>query len=260
MNRMVEIDFPPKRIVSLVPSQTELLYDLGLKDEVIGQTIFCIHPPSMHLEKARVGGTKKINLTIIESLKPDLIIGNKEENDQTQVEELMKHYPVWMSDIKTLEDALGMIIKVGELVDKKEKAIEISTKIKSGFDSLAISQSHNLTLYLIWREPYMAAGNDTFINDMLKRCGLKNACNSMNSRYPEIDLITLQKLNPKFIFLSSEPYPFKQKHIDELKNSCPDSEILLVDGELFSWYGSRLVHSIEYFTSLMNVIAPPSHL
>ncbi len=251
MNRKIEIDFPPKRIVSLVPSQTELLYDLGLKDEVVGQTIFCIHPDEMHKTKPRVGGTKKLHFNSIEKLKPDLIIGNKEENDQLQIEKLMKHYPVWMSDIKTLNDALDMIEKVGEMVDRKQSAIDISTKIKSGFDSIVTSHIDHPTAYLIWREPYMAAGNDTFINDMLKRCGLKNVFENELSRYPEISIDKLHTLNPKFILLSSEPYPFKQKHIEELTVICPDSLILLVDGELFSWYGSRLQKSIEYFKQLI---------
>jgi ABC-type Fe3+-hydroxamate transport system substrate-binding protein len=131
MNRQVEISFPPKRIVSLVPSQTELLYYLGLKDEVVGQTLFCIHPEEMHKTKPRVGGTKQYKFDVIAELKPDLIIGNKEENEREGIEALAKLYPVWMSDIKTLNDALDMMTGIGELVNKKEKALELTTEIKN---------------------------------------------------------------------------------------------------------------------------------
>ena len=252
LNRKVEINFPPKRIISLVPSQTELLYDLGLDDEVVGQTIFCIHPYDKHQSKPRIGGTKKLNLDKIAELKPDLIIGNKEENDQSQIEALMKLYPVWMSDIKMLDDALNMIERVGELVNKKDDALKISIEIKNSFTQLThhLSPKTPQSLYLIWREPYMAAGKNTFIDDMLKRCGFKNVVEE--SRYPEISVNTLQLLNPELILLSSEPYPFKQKHIDELQSSCPNSKIMLVDGELFSWYGSRLLKSVSYFKSLVS--------
>lgn len=255
MNRHVEIDFPPKRIVSLVPSQTELLYDLGLDEEVVGQTVFCIHPEKSYQTKPRVGGTKKVNFDIIAKLKPDLIIGNKEENDQSQIEKLIKFYPVWMSDIKTLNDALDMIEKVGDIVDKKENAKRISNQIFIKFYSLPASNLHLPTVYLIWRNPYMAAGKDTFINDMLHRCGMKNVATNETFRYPEITELKLQTLNPKLILLSSEPYPFKQKHIDELNVICPEAKVILVDGELFSWYGSRLLKSVEYFLQLKDMLA-----
>jgi ABC-type Fe3+-hydroxamate transport system substrate-binding protein len=250
MSRVVEIKFPPLRIVSLVPSQTELLYDLGLKDEVVGQTLFCIHPNNMHQEKIRVGGTKKMDLRIIEQLKPDLIIGNKEENDQSQIEELMKYYPVWMSDIKTLEDALDMIERVGEMVDRIGNAKKISSDIKDKFEMLSVFETELSVAYLIWRKPYMAAGGNTFINDMLSRCGYKNLLSSEITRYPELTKDQIQTLNPGIIFLSSEPYPFKQKHIGELNVICPDAKVFLVDGELFSWYGSRLMKSAKYFLEL----------
>src|SRR4051812_11307667 len=116
MGNAVELEGPPSRIVSLVPSQTELLFYLGLDKEVAGITKFCIHPAEMFHSKPRVGGTKKYDFEKIRQLAPDLIIGNKEENEQKQVEELQKLYPVWMSDIRNLADALQMIRSVGELV------------------------------------------------------------------------------------------------------------------------------------------------
>src|ERR1700741_1030662 len=116
MNREIELKGSPKRIISLVPSQTELLWHLGLREELVGITKFCVHPEEMFHTKPRVGGTKKFDLKKIAELKPDLIIGNKEENEQVQIEELMKQYPVWMSDITNLDQALDMISRVGALV------------------------------------------------------------------------------------------------------------------------------------------------
>ena len=256
MERKIEVPFPPKRIISLVSSQTELLYDLGLRDEVVGQTLFCIHPKEMHDTKPRIGGTKKLQMDKIAALKPDLIIGNKEENEQSQIEELMKLYPVWMSDIKNLDDSLNMIDRIGDLVGRSSEAMQIGQKIRNGFNELKPIKQQPTTnksvLYLIWRKPWMAAGRDTFINDMLQRCGFENAISSSISRYPEISDDDIRNMKPNYIFLSSEPYPFKEEHIAEFQAISPSSRILLVDGEMFSWYGSRLLKSASYFKELFN--------
>ncbi|MDZ4758841.1 MAG: helical backbone metal receptor [Bacteroidota bacterium] len=246
MGRDIIVPRYPKRIVSLVPSQTELLYELGLTDEVVGQTIFCIHPLEQHGVKPRIGGTKKLSFEKIAALKPDLIIGNKEENEQGQIEELMKHYPVWMSDIKTLEDACEMIVAVGSVVGKNKEAIELKSKIVFGFESLPKIHPASC-LYFIWRKPWMVAGHDTFIADMLNRIGLANLANTFDGRYPILTHDDIRKLSPQYILLSSEPYPFADKHIKELESICPNSKIVLVNGEMFSWYGSRLVDSIDFF-------------
>ncbi len=252
MGRRVSFNYPPKRIISLVPSQTELLYDLGLKNEVIAQTIFCIHPKEMHESKLKIGGTKKLKMDLIKSLQPDLIIGNKEENEQQQIEELMLEFPVWMSDIKDLKDALIMIEQVGVLVGKTEEANKIAENIHLDFEDLLVQTETKKCLYLIWRAPWMAAGNDTFINDMMKRMGLINVVSNEFARYPQLTNENLLELNPELILLSSEPYPFNEKHIEELKSFLPKAKVLLVDGELFSWYGSRLLKSVKYFNNLMS--------
>lgn len=271
MGRKVEVNFPPQRIVSLVPSQTELLYDLGLTDEVVGQTLFCIHPETQHKTKPRVGGTKNFKLEKIAVLNPDLIIGNKEENDQKGIEELAKHFPVWMSDIQTLEDSMEMIRQIGVLLQKEQEAIMLVDRIQESFKKLdvggwrldqtltsnvkqQIPNNKLQTAYFIWRNPWMVAGHDTFITDMLTRLGFENVFATERSRYPEITGEMITNSNIDLILLSSEPYPFKQEHIDELQILCPKAKILLVDGELFSWYGSRLVHSANYFRALLKQI------
>lgn len=255
LNRKIELPFPPKRIISLVPSQTELLYDLGLRDEVVGITKFCVHPNKWLTTKTHIGGTKKIDFEIIKQLNPDLIIGNKEENDKEQIEELMKHYNVWMSDIYTLKDALNMIVQVGTLVGKEEDAIHLKLKTESAFNPSQPPQrggeSTHKVAYFIWRKPFMVAGNNTFINDMLARCSFVNVFATKDfTRYPEINSQQIAKANPQLILLSSEPYPFKEKHIQEFQIICPNAKIMIVDGEMFSWYGSRLLHSPAYFEKL----------
>jgi len=252
MNRAVEIPSAPQRIISLVPSQTELLFDLGLDDEIVGITKFCIHPEDKVKSKAKIGGTKQLNIDLIKKLKPDLVIGNKEENEQDQIEELMRHFPVWMSDISNLEYALDMIGKVGEITGKIDGATTLASTIKQQFINITITQSSLKAAYFIWRKPYMIAGKGTFIDDMLKKCGLTNAFDA--GRYPEVTAEQLIQTKPDLIFLSSEPYPFKEKHIAEFKTICPKATVKVVDGEMFSWYGSRLLQAPGYFEELNRLI------
>ena len=252
LGRSVSINFPPKRIISLVPSQTEFLYDLGLDAEIIGQTLFCIHPKNKHKTKTIIGGTKNLKLDIIAQLKPDLIIGNKEENEQKQIEYLMHHYPVWMSDIYTLNDAYDMMKKLGEVVGKPQVANQIVNQIRLNFNDLQLfDNQNNMVAYFIWRNPYMVAANHTFINHLLQKLNFNNVFANNLERYPQVTNEDLVTANPDFIFLSSEPYPFKDKHIAELQQLLPKAKILLVDGEMFSWYGSRLLHSASYFGQLL---------
>lgn len=250
MGRSVQVPHNPQRIISLVPSQTELLYDLGVEDRVVGITKFCIHPTEWFTNKTRVGGTKNLNIETIANLRPDLIIGNKEENERVSIEELMQQYPVWMSDITTIADAKQMITQLGLLTDTSPKAANIVAEIDKG---LAQVPQQNLTrsaLYLIWRKPYMAAGVDTFINHVLTLAGFKNVVEN-GSRYPEITAEEIAGANPQYILLSSEPYPFNTKHIAELQAIAPNAKILLVDGEMFSWYGSRLMYTGPYLAKLL---------
>lgn len=241
----------PKRIVSLVPSQTELLFDLGLEEETVGITKFCVHPESWFRSKVRVGGTKSIHIEKIKALKPDLILANQEENVKDQIEALATIAPVWVSDIHTLQDGLEMINTIGKLTDRFEKAGIIVKLIEHRFEHLqqmAPQQKQN-TLYLIWRNPWMSIGQDTFIHHIMQTAGLANVCGNL-TRYPELTEEEIIKLNPSVVLLSSEPYPFKEKHIAELQALLPQAKILLVDGELFSWYGSRLLHTPAYLEKI----------
>lgn len=247
----IELKHRPARIISLVPSQTELLYELGLEEEVVGITKFCVHPSHWFQSKPRIGGTKGVHFEKIWSLQPDLVIANKEENLKAEVELLRTRVPVWTSDIDSLETALEMIQQVGILTGKNEQAVALKQQIQTAFDSLQPARGPVHVAYLIWKKPFMTVGHDSFIADMLSRCGFHSVFDQL-SRYPEISPTDLQAAAPAVVFLSSEPYPFKEKDIAELQVLLPDSKILLVDGEFFSWYGSRLREAPEYFQQLID--------
>ncbi len=251
LNRKISVDSAPKRIISIVPSQTELLHHLGLDMEVIATTKFCVHPQSWFRNKTRIGGTKNLNIEKIIELRPDLIIASKEENEQLQLEALEKTTAIWISDVHNLAESLQMIESIGALVNKKANALKLVVEIKAAFEKLkqSLTSPSKSVLYLIWHNPYMTVGSDTFISDMLSCCGLTNCI--QETRYPNIDIDEIKALNPDFIFLSSEPYPFKQKHIEELQKELPASKILMVNGEMFSWYGNRLKIAPLYFAELL---------
>lgn len=249
MGKEVVVSYPPKRIISLVPSQTELLYDLGLDKEVVGITKFCVHPNEWFRDKTRVGGTKTVNFEKIAALQPDLIIANKEENTKEQIEELSNRYPVWTSDIKTIEDGLEMIRTVGLLVDREGKANSLALDIATGFAALQRASVPKKVAYFIWYNPWMSIGNDTFINNVIESIGWENVLKEYK-RYPEITLEELKTFRPELVLLSSEPFPFKEKHVAEIKAVLSEAEVLLVDGEMFSWYGSRMLKAIPYLSGL----------
>ena len=252
MGRNVNIPNFPERIISLVPSQTELLFDLGIGARVIGITKFCIHPESWHRSKTKIGGTKQLNFAKINELNPDLIIGNKEENNESQVKNLMKKYPVWISDISNLEESCSMINSIGEITNAATKSAVIVSNVRQEFAKFGPLNSSKKVLYLIWKNPYIAVGKNTFISNMILTCGLLNCV--INTRYPQLTNKEIKQLNPEIIFLSSEPYPFKEKHIPELQELLPNTLIILVDGQLFSWYGSRLLRAPAYFLKLLTKI------
>ena len=250
LNRRIRLDRLPQRIVSLVPSQTELLADLGLGNEVVGITKFCIHPDHWFRSKTRVGGTKDVHPDRIAGLQPDLIIANKEENIKEQIESLSTNYPIWISDVNDLGSALQMIQGLGELTGTVQEALRISSQIQLSFTSFPPVGSAIRVAYLIWKDPYMTVGSDTFIHDMLTRCGYTNVF-ADSVRYPVVSVEELKSRQCDLIFLSSEPYPFREKDAMELQAALGNSRIRMVDGEFFSWYGSRLLQAADYFKSLI---------
>ncbi|MFT3678974.1 MAG: helical backbone metal receptor [Ferruginibacter sp.] len=243
----------PQKIVSLVPSQTELLFDLGLDERVTGITKFCVHPPGWKKTKMIIGGTKNIHVEKIKAIAPDLVIANKEENVKEQVEQLAQYFNVWVTDVFDLESALQMIGDIGHLTQTSNKTTQLIGGIKQGFENLTRPPQNIKTCYLIWRQPYITIGGDTFISDMMLKCGLENIY-ATEKRYPEVDITSLREKGGELMILSSEPYPFKQEHKNELQQLLPGVKIIFADGEMFSWYGSRLLHSPVYFQKLISII------
>ena len=243
----------PKRIVSLVPSQTELLFDLGQEAKIVGITKFCVHPYHFKSTKKIVGGTKKVHYEKIRLLEPDLIICNKEENTQEIVEKLGEICPVWVTNIITIEDNFRMISDFGQLLNCRTEAQKWNDKLAfalSDFKNFVKDIPVRTVAYFIWKNPYMAAGSDNFINELLKLNHFKNIYDN-KGRYPEVELEKLRlEGNPELIFLSSEPFPFKKEDGYEISNFTDKAQTVLVDGEMFSWYGSRLLKAFEYFKML----------
>ena len=163
------------------------------------------------------------------------------------IERLEKDFPVWVSDVNDLDSALEMIDSIGQITDSDSDSIR--KEIELEFGNLKLLTTDLKTLYLIWKNPYMVAGSDTFIHDLMLRCGLKNVVGA--SRYPELTSDEIANLNPTLVLLSSEPFPFKENHIEEFQKQLPNTKITLVDGEMFSWYGSRLRLAPAYFKSLL---------
>lgn len=246
----------PQKIISIVPSQTELLCDLGLEDQIVGVTKFCVHPFYLKEIKPIVGGTKNVHIEKIKALNPDIIIANKEENTLEIVEQLKEICPVWVTDISTIDQNNQMIASLGELFNKRTDAKKWIEKInfaQKDFMNFVKDKPVYKVAYFIWRNPYMVAGEDTFINELLKINKFSNIYANKPERYPEV-VINRIKLDgdPELVFLSSEPYPFKEEHAFEVGRHTHHGKTIFVDGEMFSWYGSRLVKAFEYFKIIHN--------
>ncbi|MDQ0065640.1 ABC transporter substrate-binding protein [Chryseobacterium lathyri] len=236
------------RVISLVPSVTEALFDLGLSEnEVVGRTKFCIHPESKVKTIPVIGGTKNINIDKIRALRPDLILANKEENIKEQVEALMNDFKVIVTNIETIEDNYYLLKTLGNLFNKEERAQQFNLKIYEVLEQAKLDSTVKVA-YLIWKSPYMTIGSDTFIHRVLSEIGFENIFKN-RTRYPEIQMEDL--VEAEVIMLSSEPFPFKEKHIEEMKAFYPDKKIMIVDGEAFSWYGTHIAKCGDYFTGLL---------
>jgi ABC-type Fe3+-hydroxamate transport system substrate-binding protein len=269
--RQITLDAPPERIVSLVPSLTDLLAHLDLGDRVVGVTRFCERPEGWREQKTIVGGTKQVKIDTVRELAPDLILANKEENTPGDVEALDAIAPVYVTDVGTVEEATVMIRAVGRLTGRAEAADDLADTIAARFDALpdagAASAAEDPSspakapetvraAYLIWRTPYMTVGGDTFIHDVMTRGGFANPF-ADRTRYPEVTPEELGALDLDVLLCSSEPFPFHQKEAftADLRAACPDTPLEIVDGQLFSWYGPRLLKTPDYLQDLRARIA-----
>ena len=259
LQRDVTFRFPPRRIVCLCPSLTETLFALGLDRQVIGRTSYCIHPAQRVQSVTVVGGTRDVDSDRVRALRPDLIIAAKEENPQQVVQLLADALPVFVCNVADYDSALRAITSLGNLTDRVQQAAAVVRRIRTAFAQLRPNATHRVA-YLIWREPYMAAGRGTYIDALLEKCGLKNVCKGLSGRYPEITIELLRQLRPTWILLSSEPFPFNESHFGELASQIPAARVVRVDGEMFSWYGSHMLAAAEYLRKLTRRLDAPLDL
>lgn len=245
LGRDVTYSYPPERIIALDPAITETLYHFGLDEKIVGRTRFCIYPKEKVKNAVNVGGTKEIKMERIHGLKPDLIIAEKEENTKEMVEELEKHYPIYVCEIQTVEDGIHLIEELGDLFGCTHEAKALHAKVETAFNTLP-QISPVRVAYMIWKRPYMAVGRDTYINHTLEKMGFINPFAESGDRYPVVTEQDLKDAKLDYIFLSSEPYPFRDKNHAEFLSFLPEVTPVNIDGQMF-WYGVRMLKATEYF-------------
>ncbi|MCS6980598.1 MAG: helical backbone metal receptor [Flavobacteriales bacterium] len=258
MGFAIQVPPRPQRIISLVPSLTEYLHDLGLESRIVGITKFCVHPNHFRKTKTIVGGTKNFKPEIIQALQPDLIVANKEENEKEKLLFLKNQgLPVWISDVKDYDSAIEMMQLLGDVCGTPEAAHALLRDVEKARKWLKTPSDRVPTLYLIWRRPYMTVNHSTFIHHMMALCGMQNVFADHPDRYPTLSEQEIRQAHPTLVVLSSEPYPFNEKHKDEIAKLLPNSAIFLADGEMFSWYGSRMIEAFRYLENVRaQIIAP----
>lgn len=251
----------PRRIVSLVPSTTELLCDLGLADRLVGVTVYCVEPRDVVRDKAKVGGEKDPDLERIRRLEPDLVVANVEENVQAHVETLREWgIAVWVTYPRNVPDSLQMIRELGEVTAVPERAAALLDKLAplaAHTRALAAARSPVPVFYAIWRNPYMTINTDTYLSDVLATCGAANIFADRTERYPVVTLDEAAARQPSVILLPDEPFRFRRVHLKDFEPyrdvpAVRDGRIHLVDGKPFSWHGRRLADALQVLPPLLD--------
>jgi len=240
-------DGTPQRAVSLVPSTTETLADLGCGGQVVGRTRYCVHPQPWVADVPEIGGTKDPDLARIAALSPDLIVANREENKPAHFDALDAIAPLWVAYPRDVSGALADVLELAALSGAPRAGRDLVARIAAARADLARTVDGRATFryaYLIWREPWMAVNDDTFIAALLAEAGGRNVLGAHAERYPQVTLDELRGAEPEIVFLPSEPYAFTEDHAADLQQLAPRAR--LVDGELLSWHGSRLLEAFPY--------------
>ncbi len=246
--RVLDLAQPPRRVVSLVPSSTETLVHLVGRERVVGVTRFCTHPDPWVRAQPKVGGTKDVALDRVLALAPDLVVANAEENTASIVDELDPHVPVYVAFPRSVDDAVDDLARLGQLLGADAQAAAWVAEIRAARAALAGVKRPFTYAYLIWRGPWMSLNDDTFIAAMLAQAGGTNALGAHGDRYPTLTAQDLVDADPDVVLLSSEPFPFRSSHAQELvaETGWDADRVRFVDGELCSWHGVRIAAGLHW--------------
>jgi ABC-type Fe3+-hydroxamate transport system substrate-binding protein len=234
------------RIVSLVPSITELLCDLGLSAQLVGRTGFCVHPWETVRRIPKVGGTKDVKLDRVRELEPTHVVVNVDENRKEDAEALAEFVPhVVVTHPQAPRDNLDLYRQMGETFGREEEAERLCAEFERAYErATAVAREPRDVLYLIWRDPWMTISPETYISRTLALFGWRTIPAESDERYPQVDLA---EVDVERVLLSSEPFHFKERHVAEVEELVPDAaQVALIDGEMTSWYGSRAIAGLDY--------------
>ncbi len=230
------------RVVSLVPSLTQTLIDLGRSFDIVGRTSFCPEIPGVK----DLGGPKSVDLKALHALEPDLVVLCKEENDKKQAQEIMKRWPAFVDDSRTPEDAIATVRELGQRTNANEAAQMWEESCRAELETLAASRIGEKPVkaaYVVWREPLMSVNGDTYIHHMMALAGFENVLAGAKDRYPTTSLDELESHKPDVYLLPNEPFYWKRSHLAEF----PKGKGSLVHGEFFCWQGTYLLKGARAF-------------
>jgi len=248
---------PPYRIVSLVPSITELLFDLGLGEYLVGRTGFCIHPAPAVRRVPKVGGTKDVDIEKIRALRPSHAVVNIDENPKRVAQALAEFVPhVIVTHPLDPFGNVKLFRLLGGVFDRQQQAGTLESQFTQAYQTVvraAEALHRQRVLYLIWQDPWMTIARDTYISRTLALVGWDTLPAEAVARYPELPGIAEGSAEADWVLLSSEPYPFREKHLAEIRRALPAGSrcrVAMVDGEMVSWYGSRAIQGLPYLLQL----------
>ncbi len=233
------------RIVSLVPSLTELVCELGLAQQLVGRTGFCVHPANVVRSVPKVGGTKTVNLGKVRALEPTHVILNVDENLKETADALAEFVPnLVVTHPLAPEDNPALYRQFGSTFGREHDAESLCVRFQRAYDAVAAgSYPERRVLYLIWKDPWMTVSRDTYISRTLRLFGLRTLPEAAGERYPRLDDLNMDGVD--LVLLSSEPYRFGEKHLAQI-TTLTGKPALVIDGEMTSWYGPRAVAGLVY--------------
>jgi ABC-type Fe3+-hydroxamate transport system substrate-binding protein len=259
---VVQLPAAPRRIVSLIPSITEILFALGLGDAVVGCTVYCSQPPEGVATKTRIGGEKNPKLDLIRDLRPDLVVANVEENVKSHVDTLRGWgIPVYVTYPRTVAAGIRLIRELGQLTGTAEQGAEMTAALEARFAETRARQAGRAPARVfcpIWRNPYMTINGDTYMHDMLASCGGANVFGGLPQRYPQVDVADVARERPDVILLPDEPFRFRRAHVADFAAhpeipAIRDGRVHLIDGKLLSWYGPRIAQALAELPALLTI-------